>query len=241
MNHFARRATTTTGGNVSAFACRTFTRRACATAGAAARMFAAVFALALALAAIPGIAAADADADYAALLARAKQSTDGVDFRALRDAYALTSRYEPYGGAERELEGAMFKAFNAKECGEATQHARAITERNYVHIHAHMVLDMCLARTDPPRAPHHEAIVRGLLRSILDAGDGKSPQTAWPVITVAEEYALLNVLGLRKDKQSLIRADGHVYDRLDTRDAKGNVEVRYFNIDRLFAREMQKR
>ena len=217
MNHFARRVFVT------------------------AHVFATAFAIVLALEFGTGIAAADPDADYAAMLARVKSSTDGIDFRALRDTYAASTRYDPYGGDERELEGAMVRAFNAKDCGEATKQAGALTERNYLNIQAHMVLDMCLTRNNSPRASHHKAMVGGLLRSINQSGDGKTPRTAWQVISVGEEYALLSVLGLNKDKQSLVRADGHVYDRLDTRDKTGAVETRYFNIDRLFARGTKQR
>jgi len=60
MNHFARRVFVT------------------------AHVFATAFRIVLALEFGTGIAAADPDADYAAMLARVKSSTDGIDFRALR-------------------------------------------------------------------------------------------------------------------------------------------------------------
>lgn len=43
----------------------------------------------------------------------------------------------------------------------------------------------------------------GLLASIVNSGDGKSPTTAFKVISVDEEYAILNYMGAKLKRQSL--------------------------------------
>ena len=50
----------------------------------------------------------------------------------------------------------------------------------------------------------HQEIAMGLLESILSSGDGKSPQTAWKVIQVPEEYIVLRILGATPTGQELI-------------------------------------
>jgi hypothetical protein len=57
------------------------------------------------------------------------------------------------------------------------------------------------------RAGFHKAVVQGLLRSIMDSGDGKSTETAYIVISVHEEYVVLQVLGLRPSGQSVLHQE----------------------------------
>jgi len=60
----------------------------------------------------------------------------------------------------------------------------------------------------PEEADRHLARYRGLVKSVLDSGDGEAPETAYKVISVAEEYSILGALGYRPKSQSLI--DGHI-------------------------------
>ena len=84
---------------------------------------------------------------------------------------------------------------------------------------------------------------RGLIDSILKSGDGKSEESAFVVIQVAEEYSMLRVLGLRPSIQALIHAQGHSYDRFQTKsNDTGQEVVVFFNVDRplaLLGRELR--
>ncbi len=66
---------------------------------------------------------------------------------------------------------------------------------------------------------------RGLVESVLASGDGKSPQTAFTVISVGEEYAILRALNLRVESQALI--EGHI-DALTVEGEHGESTI-YFN------------
>ena len=78
----------------------------------------------------------------------------------------------------------------------------------------------------------HKAVYLGLVNSILDSGDGKSAKTAYIVIDVAEEYALLRALGLDRGSQALRTEGGHKYDLLTVTDPKNNDKKEiWFNID----------
>lgn len=56
---------------------------------------------------------------------------------------------------------------------------------------AHALFELSM----PVESSWHAAWYRGLLESILSSGDGASPETAWVVISLAEEYATLKYLG----------------------------------------------
>lgn len=86
-----------------------------------------------------------------------------------------------------------------------------------------------LARTKREKA-------NGLLQSILASGDGKTAATAWVVIEISEEYALLDHLGFKKDSQALINESGKMYDRFAVKDAAGKSSEVYFDITPFFGK-----
>jgi hypothetical protein len=72
----------------------------------------------------------------------------------------------------------------------------------------------------------------GLVDSILSSGDGKTPETAYHVISVDEEYAVLNTLGFKVVKQSLMESKGHSYDKMEVLHMKSKEPgMIYFNVD----------
>jgi hypothetical protein len=80
---------------------------------------------------------------------------------------------------------------------------------------------------------YHRYVTSGLIRSIMKSGDGIKPETAFLVITVNEEYVLLQVLGLKTESQATTRQDGHDYDKMSVKDPEtGKKLVLYFCIDK---------
>ncbi|MDX6385368.1 MAG: hypothetical protein QOK48_2941 [Blastocatellia bacterium] len=178
---------------------------------------------------------ATAKPTYAALLERAKKSDATVDFKELRMAFTESPDYSPYGG-DREARRNMFASLNAKEYEQALEPAGKILAKNYVDLNAHFVSYVAnreLGRTE--RATFHKFMFDGLMKSITGHGDGKTPETAFVVISTDEEYVLFNFLGLRPAGQSLVNQDGHSYDRMAANDPKTNESLVYFfNIDKPF-------
>jgi len=170
---------------------------------------------------------------YETLLERVKKSDQAVDFKELRLAYTETSTYSPYGG-DGESRRAMFDAIKSREFDKALQNAETVLARNYLDIMGHFgcfVSDRELAHAD--KATYHKFVFEGLLNSIKNSGDGKSEETAFVVISVDEEYALLNWLGFRPTGQALINKDHHNYDKMTVTDPKTNETIAYFfNIDK---------
>lgn len=72
--------------------------------------------------------------------------------------------------------------------------------------------------------------------SIFMSGDGKSRKTAYIVLRVNEEYDVLSLLGLQRDRQSLIPGnDGRIYDLIEATDVKtGEKHKVYFDITVIF-------
>jgi hypothetical protein len=171
---------------------------------------------------------------YEDLLERVKKGDQSVDFQELRLAYTETSSYSPYGGSDDR--GPMFQALKAREFDKALQSAEKILASNYLDSSGHFgcfVAHRELGHAD--KAAYHRFVFDGLLNSIKNSGDGKTPETAFVVISTDEEYVLFNSLGLRATGQALINEKGHSYDKMTAVDPKTNeTVVYYFNIDKPF-------
>jgi hypothetical protein len=179
---------------------------------------------------------ATADA-YTDLVARADHGDATLDYTALRNAYALSDHYDPYGMQTKPLFSAAWEAFQAKDCNRAVASARAMFAINYVTVPMHFVVSDCLRQTDDAAGADREAaIARGLAKSLLDSGDGKSIATAYHVVSLNEEGFVLTMLGFHEEKQALLSDGGHQYDLLEGRDEKtGEPRSAYFNVDALMA------
>ena len=69
-----------------------------------------------------------------------------------------------------------------------------------------------------------------LFSTITSSGNGKTPETAFHVISTADEYGLMDMLGLSLKSQSLIERHGHSYDLMEFEENKFGLESLYFDI-----------
>lgn len=169
---------------------------------------------------------------YHTLLKSLKEGNRTTDFTMLRLSYTETSDYNPYG-QDDALRSAMFTALQEKRYGDAIAEATKILETNFVDLDSHYVCTVAYKRMNDSKSyEFHDYVLQGLLSSILNSGDGKSPETALRVISTAEEYTILGMTGLRSMKQSLVHKNAHHYDRMEVMDVKtgDNFEI-YFNVD----------
>lgn len=196
--------------------------------------------LALLAAAAPALAAeGDAEARYQALLAVAEAGDRPVDWQALRFAYADRPSFNVADDGLDVLRRSMRAAVGAGNFENALAEARLIFEQDYVDAEAHFGAALAYAKLgQTPAAIRERDIGAGLLKSI-ETGDGKSARSAYTVINVAEEYGLMSARGRRVMRQSLVRADGHAYDVLETVDETGAAQSYYFLIDRVMAAEIK--
>lgn len=169
---------------------------------------------------------------YQTLLVRLKQGDTTVDFLELRRAYADSPEYTD--SSDPDESKAMISAFNKKDYDQTIAHSKKVLEKCYLDIEAHQYAFLANREMHiPEEAEFHHRIAHGLIQAIFQTGDGKSPETAWEVLSTHEEYVMLHVLGLMPGSQSLMRAGKHSYDKLEAVDPKTEQRVGlYFNIDK---------
>jgi tetratricopeptide (TPR) repeat protein len=171
---------------------------------------------------------------YEQLLEKVKQKDPSVDFTQLRHAFYESPNYNPYAPmmTYRPLNAAIAQ----KNYEEALKIAESVFAKNFVEVNAHMAAQIAYQETgNTERAEFHKFMVDGLLKSIKSSGDGKSPATAYEVISINEEYGLIRSLGLRPTGQALVEDKGRHYDAMTVVDPKTNQESKlYFNIDKPF-------
>ncbi len=169
---------------------------------------------------------------YEALLAAAKANPAEADFHSLRMAYTRTDHYQPYvQDSENVL--ALRDTLRAGDFEAALEAAHRLLATNYLDIEAHMAADyVYTALSEGEQASFHRAFARGLIQAILATGNGRGPDTAFIVISTAEEYTVLRVLGYAPAGQQLIERAGHHYDVLSARRPGSDETVQFtFNID----------
>ena len=170
--------------------------------------------------------------EYGALLSRVKGGDLSIDFKQLRISWMESPERHAAKDTEKE-EKSMLKAIQEKDYQKAIQNADVVLENEFVNLDAHRIEQIAYEELHKDeKSAFHKAVVQGLLRSIMDSGDGKSAKTAYVVISVHEEYIVLQVLGLRPSQQSVSHQDGHSYDVLEARKQGSDQTVKlYFNVD----------
>jgi len=171
--------------------------------------------------------------DYRALVERARNGDQTVDFRRLRTAYADSDIYDKAPDTNLQKKS-MWAALKEKDFHDAIKNADVVLGADYADMDAHYVEYVAyreLKQTD--LSDVHNFIFRGLLKSISDSGDGRTPETAFQVIEVHEEYVFLHSRGVALPKQqSLVQGKGHSYDKVVFDDPdNGQQTVLYFNVD----------
>ena len=127
----------------------------------------------------------------------------------------------------------MVEAFGENQYEKALQHAHLILSKEFIDIDAHHI-SRIISKEMGNLKQHdfHHFVTKGLIDSILDSGDGISPETAYVVISVREEYIILSVLGLKLEKQGLMALKGHSYDKMEVKNLRTQETATiYFNVD----------
>lgn len=127
----------------------------------------------------------------------------------------------------------MNAAVIEKRCGDAIKMADEILRTTYLSPDAHVAKSICFAaQGDTQKAQFHKAVYLGLINSILAGGDGSKPETAYVVVTVEEEYAVMKALGFTVWAQAITRQGGHTFDILSATNEKTKQTGKfYFNLD----------
>jgi hypothetical protein len=177
---------------------------------------------------------------YEALVERLKAGDRTVDFARLRTAFTETPQYNALMMAVYQ---SMWRPLSQRDFPAAITAAEAVLERNYVEVNAHMVAAIAFQQTgDQARSEFHRVIAGGLLRAIVANGDGKTPETAYRVIDVSEEFAVVRSLNLTPNGSSTSAPPGGPrVDAMRVTDPRtGTASTIYFNVDTVFERGYRK-
>ncbi len=153
-------------------------------------------------------------AAFEQMMNKLRSGDTSVDFKALRFAYAETPIVEA-AVPDMKFQAAMIKFLNEKNFKEAVKTAEALQRINYLDMNSHVIASMAYQGLgDAKKSKLHEAIYVGLVNSIIKDADGNTPQTAYIVISAAEEYVVLNALDLKRVSHAAIEEGGHKFDVL---------------------------
>ena len=178
----------------------------------------------------PAAPAPASTASYDEMVKKVEGGDLSVNFAELRMKYAASPQYEPEEGSDEMKD--MYGKLNAKDFKGALATANRVLAKQYVNINAHIVASAAYdGLHDDAAAKLHHDIVVGLVTSILDSGAGTSVDTAYKVISIQEEYAVMRVLGLRPGTQSYLQNAKKSYDKMEMVNVRDNSTVtRYFDV-----------
>lgn len=156
-----------------------------------------------------------------------------LDFTRLRRGSMLAAAGTSLGDAA--LDHDLSKAIDTRDDKKILAAAERILDRDIAHVRAHVVSDNVLRKTGHPKeADFHHIMARGLLQSIFNSGDGQTPERAFRVFHVREEYDLARLIDLEVVGQSVKQEEGRTLDVLRVKKGKEVVDI-YFDITELFA------
>jgi hypothetical protein len=131
------------------------------------------------------------------------------------------------------LKKKMYSYMNKKKYPEIIQTTKAMLSIDYTSMIAHKILRQTYKiMGDTLNAAKYKTIQFGLLNSIVKNGDGKTCETAWPVIQIEEEYFILEMINAELIKQSIYNKGG-LCDKMDVK-VDGQKKTYYFETSKVF-------
>ncbi|MGL4780384.1 MAG: DUF4919 domain-containing protein [Bacteroidales bacterium] len=126
----------------------------------------------------------------------------------------------------------VFKQMNDKNFDEAILLLNRCLKNNYTDLEYHFILSFIYhSQGKHTEQKLHRSVSEGLMQTIIESGDGKTPETAFKVNMVSEEYALLRLMNAKILQQSLTNTTP-VCD-LMTIEKDGKSEKIYFDVTRV--------
>ena len=179
------------------------------------------------LVAVP--AAADGDEAYFEI---ANTVLDGepptAAFQELRDAYTETSWYNPAPDITwlEELDAAI----DAGDMDEANEFINA----NYFYFMPIMDFHLSAMATyrelgDEATLEWHDWFFGRLVDSVIESGDGESPETAYETVYEREQMIIIEILGLEINNRREERHNDRLYYVYETTDPEGGNQELYFD------------
>jgi hypothetical protein len=164
-------------------------------------------------------------------------------YRAIRSAYGQMGRDSLAAATDSVRLSDARKALANNQVDEARRIVGEMLDEHFANPSLHSTLAAIHERTgDREGAERAKNTFRGLLEAILATGDGRTPQTAFRVQSIAEEYLIVrSVLRCTRTKQEIHTApSGRPYDLL-TLSCEGQTRLVYFDISAFMSPDPQHR
>jgi hypothetical protein len=147
-------------------------------------------------------------------------------FTKLRFDTAQTPGFTPIWKADPDREKIQ-TAYHAGEIDSVLRLSDAWLKRLPIDADIHLMVAMCYKeKGDLPSMCRHLNVFYGLLGSISSGGDGLTKQTAFKVVSLDEEYSLIQEIGGKVNSQKLL---GNI-DRLEVERRGGKTLTLYFDV-----------
>lgn len=175
---------------------------------------------------------ADADSHYAAIVERVKTKGPDADFRALRMAYTDTLNYRRYFGSEYRDTIALFDTMRNGDFERCVDMAEHILDYDYASLSAHFAASVCYKQQgNSDKSEYHQYVATGLMDSIGQSGNGKTPETAFVTINTEEQRTFIQLMGFQVSDQTLLEKNGKTYEVIGAVSPKTGQESKlYFDI-----------
>ena len=175
---------------------------------------------------------------YPELLKRFEAADMTLSLEQLRHFYYGTATrpdYNPYKMTKYDaLREALAKDTPEKEDWEkAAQEIDKELETDPTNIRFHLYKQIVYSNLYGPESEktinaHNQVVM--LLSAVSSTGDGSSKEKAFHVISVADEYGIMEIFGLSLAMQSLVEDKGQSYDVMELKENKYGLKSMYFNI-----------
>jgi hypothetical protein len=158
---------------------------------------------------------------------------DQVDFGVLREQYGERDDFYQICEADRPLRE-WFELADEGNWERVLAVSLPWLDHCRVDIDAHFISAVALSELKRDiESRQHIYWFRGLVNSVLESGDGRTSETAYVVISVPEEYAVLRTLRIQPTGQQMLLGGG--IDAISVEDEGGRSTV-YFNPSAHFRR-----
>ncbi len=177
------------------------------------------------------------DDNYSKTVQILENGKTDIDYKSFRENFIESKQFKIASEKRtefRELTKEMYRQMSESKYDSIIATTKKMLSIDYTSMKAHKALRQTYKIVgDTINAKKYKTIQFGLLKSIVNNGDGKSCKNGWPVIQISEEYFILDMLGVKLDTQ---RIDGGSCDRMEVVDENGEKKVYYFEISNVFKR-----
>jgi hypothetical protein len=161
-----------------------------------------------------------------------------IDYLDFRNSFLESKQYSNKSILNNELKKMLFENIKIQNFQEVVRISKEMLSVDYTSFFAHLFLAQGYNMLgDSINQKKYSSISAGLLKSILQSGDGKTCETGWHVTQVDEEYFLLNLLGVEVKKQSLIRGTKNSCDQMEGKGRDGLDHSYFFEINKVLEME----